>query len=53
MHHAANWLAQHLGPAWQAFDAPNNVSLAQALAFVLFVLLLMAVLYISRIFIKV
>jgi predicted acyltransferase len=53
MHHAANWLAHHLGPASQALDAPNNVSLAQALAFVLFVLLLMSILYVFRIFIKV
>jgi predicted acyltransferase len=53
MHHTAAWLAQHLGPAWQALDAPNNVSLAQAIAFVLIVFLAMSVLYVCKIFIKV
>jgi predicted acyltransferase len=53
MYHAAEWLTQHLGPAWQAVDAPNNVSLAQAIGFVLFILLLMSILYLCRIFVKV
>jgi predicted acyltransferase len=53
VHHAAAWLAQHVGPAWQVVDAPNNLSLAWAIAFVLFVLVVMSVLYTCRIFIKV
>ena len=53
---ASTWLGEfgpRIGMAFPPIDTPNNVSLAYALAYVLLILLLMSVLYVSRIFIKV
>lgn len=56
MDQAGAWLAEvgtRLGVSFPALDAPNNVSLAYAIAFVLVILILLTVLYFCRVFIKV
>ena len=51
--HAVNDWVQALLPSMPPIDTANNLSLAWAIAFVLFVLVVMSVLYVCRIFIKV
>ncbi len=52
VHVFSHWL-RSLNPSIPPMDSANNLSLAWAIAFVLFIFLVMSVLYISRIFIKV
>ncbi|HEV2292586.1 MAG TPA: DUF5009 domain-containing protein [Tepidisphaeraceae bacterium] len=56
MHQAAAWLGEvgtRLGVSFPPLDAPQNVSLAYALTFVLIILIPLTVLYFCRVFVKV
>jgi hypothetical protein len=53
LRHAAGWLVQHANVPPGVIDSPNNLSLAQAIAFVLIILIPMMILYFCRVFIKV
>jgi predicted acyltransferase len=53
LHHAAAWLVQHANVPPGLLDSASNVSLAQAIAFVLIILIPLTILYFCRVFIKV
>jgi hypothetical protein len=53
MHRSGNWLAENAHVRAGAFDSPPNVSLAQAIGFVLIILIPLIVLYFCRVFVKV
>ncbi len=53
MHLAGDWLVKHVQYPPGVFDSPKNVSLAEAVTFVLIILVPLTILYFSRVFVKV
>jgi predicted acyltransferase len=53
MHVVSDWLERRVSYPPNVFDSPKNVSLAQAITYVLIILIPLTILYFSRVFIKV